>query len=964
MRTFPPSYTYANAASEKYPRFVCAIDFVTPLYLTSHDDIEGISGEVVENVLKVRSAISLRIVPDEGRSEIGVVDFDVLDKDQAFTTALRTKLSGGEGLRRKKVTLYHGFKGADFSQFQVFQTQVVQSAEQIMGGYSVRCADITREQRKDIFDQKSTRLTATISDSDTTISVIDTSAFSTVAHGASFSDAPSSTVGYIRIDKEVISYTGKTSTTFTGCTRGVLNTRAVAHTVDLNISEDRRTEVKEIIYLELPVPKMILALLTGELYGQGGATLPDHWHLGIDPEWVRESDFTGIGTDLWTTGNDGLSFVAVFTDLSKIDGKKFLETELYQLIGCYPIVYSDGTVGIRRMNKILADAAYVALFNDDNVKAWSALSYDMDSLHNDYRVDWNFVEGKATRRTQFIDGTSISAHGTAEPKSLTFKGLYGSRHTDATVRARLDSMRDRYASPPALQTIQAMPRMNYLEVGDIVRNKLSLVRDHMGSGSHIDRSMEIQRASINLATGDVEYELFGSTGTASTDPIGSAGGEGPGGAFNIPDDWYDSEGVDLGTVVDMTESSGVFTTDAGTFAVAGNADATNDAAIYYVLGDLVIDATTLITITGNVQLRVRGFVTINGDISGVAGGKAGVADTSGYGTSANGLPGFGTSRPMDGVQRLFWAHGYNHSTLAARTTVGIFDQVPAFAVEMIDGSPPTLQGLPTDLRGTSGGPGGKVQSANAGGGQKTVISVGGQGGDSGAGLIIVCRGLTLGASGSIDLSGEDSAAPSASNGYLPGAGAPGCPGGLLILLDGPSLSLPDLSGGKFLAVCGDSGAPRVNTLNSPSGGKYFTPWQYGNDEDMEGFLDPALTDGQDLSSVAYRIQYVPAIQSPLVDQDAAVPPPSSLAANGIPGGIALSWTAPDFDLFDEIEIWASASNDRATATLLDRVKASSYAHLGLAASTTRYYWIRARRGSSYSIWEPTGATSGVSGTST
>lgn len=54
-----------------------------------------------------------------------------------------------------------------------------------------------------------------ISDSDTTITVDSTSDFSSE--------------GWIRIEDEEISYTGKTSSTFTGCTRGINETTAVSH---------------------------------------------------------------------------------------------------------------------------------------------------------------------------------------------------------------------------------------------------------------------------------------------------------------------------------------------------------------------------------------------------------------------------------------------------------------------------------------------------------------------------------------------------------------------------------------------------------------------------------------------------------------------------------------------------------------------------------------------------------------
>jgi hypothetical protein len=961
MRTHSPSFSLANSASEKSPRFVVGIIFDTDsLYFTSHADIANVPGVVTHRVLTVKDARSMKIFPDEGRSEIGIVGFDLLDLDSAVTDLFRGKLAAGFGLRGRKVVLYQGWAGADFSTFQVFQTQVVQNAPYERGTYRFKCADITREQRKDIFDPKVTRLGTSIDAAATTITVANAAAFQMIAHGASFADAPSSTVGYIKIDKEIIRYEGITGgNTFTGCTRGVLNTRAVPHTVDLNVPADRRTEVREVIYLELPVPKMILAILTGQLYDQA-ASLPSHWHLGIAPEWVREADFTGIGSDLWNTADDAASFVATFIELTKADGKRFLETELYRLLGCYPIVYADGTYGIRRMNRVLADAPYVGVLDETNTVSWSELLLDMEAVANDYRVEWNFVDGKPSRTTRLFDVNSINLHGTAKPVSLQFKGLYGGRHTDSTVRARLDSQRDRYAHPPAVLGLQAMPHLNVLEVGDIIRVRNPHIRDFAGTGDHINRSMEIQGTRIDLRTGDVNLDLFGSTGLASTN-VGDDDGTGAPDTVPLDDAFYDSQGTELGTVVDLTQVGDVWNVDAGTWPLPGHADATNAAAIYYHEGDLTLSADAVLEITQNVQLRVMGHLTINGQVDGIAAGHAGVADPTGYGTSATGTRGFGTTRGMDGIAVKF----FNIATLKATTTVGTMTQVPAFEVSIIDGTPPTLQGLPADLRGTSGGPGGKIVNTIP---DKVMNSVGGTGGAGGAGLLIICRGLSFGGSGSINLSGGDSEPTEELDAFwdhlLPGAGAPGCPGALMILLDGQDLSLPDLSGGNFLAVSGASGAPMANTMTAVSA-KLASAWPLSRTSSTpgEGFLDPATTHAQDMSSAAFRIQYLSAIAEPGQDAPAAVPAPDNLAATGVPNGILLTWDTVDMDQFDSIEAYAATTNDRSGATKVWEGKATSYLH-PLAPATTRYFWIHGRRADLFSEWEPASATGGVSATST
>lgn len=68
-----------------------------------------------------------------------------------------------------------------------------------------------------------TTLTAGISNTDTTIPVVSTSAFSTS--------------GSILIGTELITYTGVTSTSFTGCTRGAFGSTKDAHLINAYVSE-------------------------------------------------------------------------------------------------------------------------------------------------------------------------------------------------------------------------------------------------------------------------------------------------------------------------------------------------------------------------------------------------------------------------------------------------------------------------------------------------------------------------------------------------------------------------------------------------------------------------------------------------------------------------------------------------------------------------------------------------------
>lgn len=950
MRADTATFHSYNVAPQKSPRFVVAIIFdVGSIYITSHTGITTVPGIVLDGHLKEPSAISQRIVPDEGRSEIGSMSFTLIDKDSSFTNEARSKLNAGKGLRGKEVRLYVGYEGLDFTQFQRFQTQVISDVEYDEGVYRIQCRDITREQRKEIFEPKKTTLRDSISATATTVPVYVTTGFSTVFHGPSYSDAPNATVGYVIIDDEVIRYTGKTADSFTGCTRGVLNSRAVAHEVDAGTTMDRRPKVEEYIYLELPAAKLAYAILTGVIYNDS-ATLPSHWHLGIATTWVRLSDFTGIGADLWDTMLDTSGFVARFTGLKKTDGKKFLESELYMLLGCYSPVYSDGTIGLKRMNHVLADAPSVVELNEKNCVSWSALKHEMDGMHNQFRVDWNWDGEDFTRRNEFIDAASVAAYGTAPVKELKFKGLHGARHTDAIVRNRIDALRDRYTWPPVTQSITILPSLNRLEVGDIPRVNLPTVRDFAGSGQQINRSVEIQQMRMDFASGNVSINVFGSTGKAQVSAPTTA-------ASALPDAYYTAAGTNLTSVCTIVPVGGVGVIQPGTYNLTGNADLNNAGAIYYYAGDLELADGATLTINNNVQLRVRGFFTINGDIDGVGRGHAGVASSGGVQAVNPGTPGYvGNSRGMDGVRREVGARNSNvRRTVPCALTKG---QKDAFDRIELAVSGNSLLGLPSDLRGTSGGGGGKLIYANSNDPSAgSVIAQGGTGGNSGAGLAIISRGLAPGASSAIDLSGADSAATSEAdlngNKAYPGAGGAGGPGALFIGLDGAGISLPDL-GGKFIAQTGDvpvNGDPISGTVANPN----------IDNPPYAGYLDPAMISGQNLSNAAHRIQYIPETQTPAQDVEKLPPAPTSLSVSPGQHENVLIIGMPPAGTFDVIEIYAAILNDRAGAVLVDSVGGSTYRHQ-LSGGVTRFYWVRARRGAAVSAWFPSSSTGGISGT--
>lgn len=953
MRIDPRRFSQDDRAAGRRPRYVIRIEFPTAtVYCTSHDDITGIPGVVVHSVLKEPSAISQRLIPDEGRSEIGRFSFVLVDLQGAFTEAIKAHWFDDEGLRNREVRFYIGYEGYVFSEFQRFTTQIVVSDTFKNGIYNIQCRDITRETNKEIFKPVATTLRLSVSATDTSIPVGDTSDFVAVAHGLSYTDAPGALVYYFRIEDEIIRATGKDANQFTNCTRGVLNTVAKPHAISDTASQDRQPKVEEYIYLEMPGPKLAYAILTGEIWGTSD-TMPPHWHLGIDPSLVRVSDFLNIGLDLWNPSVDTYSLVLRFEGLKAQDGKRFVERQIYLLLGCFSPVYSDGSLGLRRMSPLISNASPIVTLTESVITDLGDLQHDGESMHNQFRINWawdSLIEDYI-RESRFIDAVSEEAHGESPLLTYEFRGLHGERHTDLTIAQRLASIRDRYATPPERISVTVFGSLNRIEIGDVVRLKLpeAFLRDYALESADFNRSFEVHQQVYNAATGQVTLELFGSTTRPRADPPIISD------FYAMPDSWYVSEGTALSST--LTIASNVV--QAGADSITGASTTTASGAIYYHDNDLTIADGAVISLSGNVQLRIKGFLQINGDLIGTGGGMAGVSDPGGAITnSIQGNQGYlGNSRGWDGLL-LTIPRITRRETVQPAVTRGLVDAVPVFELSAEGG---VVTGLPADLRGTGGPPGGRLTTT----GDSTIITSGGTGANGGAGLVIICRGIAFGASGSIVLDGANSVAPSGrlfnSQTYYPGAGGGGGPGAMLVLLDGSGISFP-LIAGKFFARGGTvpyTGLP----LPDPAPG---VPQILNNATDISGRADAtAVTlSGHDYSTVAYGIQYLAEPVGAEGDQPYRPPAPTGLRASSTAGGNLLIWTSPDADLYNVIEVYGSADNSRSNAVFVGETKGSSF-HRSLPLGGREYYWIRAARTfadgrvPTRSEWEPVHESAGV-----
>jgi hypothetical protein len=562
--------------------------------------------------------------------------------------------------------------------------------------------------------------------------------------------------------------------------------------------------------------------------------LPSNWHMGIDSDLINVIKFTEYATELWNTTDDSGAMVK-FIGLEKDQGKSFVERELLKLlIGSFTIG-SDGRIGIKRIVSVLSGSPYIRLLDKNHIITATNLKHDMSKLINRVDIDWawDHLKNKYTRTFAMEALGSISKHGIGAQKRFQFKGVHSGTHTNKYIETRLSSIFDRFASPPLFMNVTVGHEFSDLEVGDIVRVVLEELSDY-NTNATLDRSFEVQKIVINTQLGTVSLSLFSSSEKFEVTNLSSA-------SSVLNDSFYDSEGHDLATYVgggydattDYEEIAGVGHIKANC-TWSGGANMNSPDNIFYSLIDLTVDDGITVTITHNVQLRTMGHRTIDGTIEGIGNGKKGAIRFSDSLVNRRLYGPFGTVIDYQGkfnkgikgyvgttISGGYVTYGPTGVTTVFNAKIGksissYNDSVPQLDL-VYDSSIEKLKGIPKDMRGTSGSSGGIIANYNTD--VPFYMVNGGDGGNSGAALFEINRGFSFGASGTINLSGEDGGAPShygggpiasvftTNNAYIfGGVGAGGGPGSYFVALDGIASPRGNLSN-KVICKYGDMTMP-------------------------------------------------------------------------------------------------------------------------------------------------------------
>ena len=186
--------------------------------------------------------ITQRIEPEQGRGAISTVTLKLIDKDKYVTEFIAPGVVVDEIMGRK-MKLWVGYQDTSWPEdyFVAMRGRITQINYQA-ASYQIQFSDANLNRNAEIFFSAMTKLSSSITDSDTTIPVISNGDFNEkiVGPDGTYDDTVST---YIKIDDEWIEYqqtgsegSGFGTNEFIGVVRGARGTTAVAHDADADVS--------------------------------------------------------------------------------------------------------------------------------------------------------------------------------------------------------------------------------------------------------------------------------------------------------------------------------------------------------------------------------------------------------------------------------------------------------------------------------------------------------------------------------------------------------------------------------------------------------------------------------------------------------------------------------------------------------------------------------------------------------
>jgi hypothetical protein len=755
MRNASPNFIAANSSESREPRTVVKIlnDHYT-IYLTSNDDIDvgDVGAEIFDGVISETFGSAQRVQPERGWSSIGGGKIAFLDV--GFTGLLKTlKDDYNDSLVNNKVELYSGYKGMAFADYLLYSTLNVTQIDNNENSFMLSVQDFQRIIKRTIMrDLATTQCVTSLGTSTGLLELVDASGLTSVKHDENwYNGNDNGTYGYFKVDgvvnnintTEVVrwSVSGSSGDEINIVERGCFGTPIVEIVGTDNEENASPSEITDNTFLDLPVPVMIIALLTGEVYGQAGVSLPEPYHAGVDPALIDVESFENLSSDLW-------NFRTQFRGLVDEDAKTFIAEQCLLPYNLQPVIDQYGRYSVRRFSTVPANTPPVKTLTYDQLISISGLERNAKAVRNVFAINWSWdqTEGYYPLRNTFADGGSRALNnGWSDVYEINLRGIYNTENSNQFVISQLaEGIRARFSAPRVLPKVTGfMSDLFDLEIGDIVALDLYNHPDYASETGTTSSSFEVQGITYDFFAGTVALELFGTSGTAQ--PITLQGGED---VTNIVNDgsW------------EPLENHVTHTIDGNTLTITGNSTLDNDKFLW--AGDVVVNAGVVVKFKGSVYLRYKTWQMLSG--ARLDGKGGGYVDSQG----GNG----GDDSRISGVYMATFAYAsiITQTASALLENQGAPSKIPTSRSNLLDGSIYELDengqivgfDYSQKLYGNAGAKGGDVVKSvfNSSTGFYEDIIVATSNSTSvkgGAGLVMIGENFLSGDDNCIDVSGDD-----------------------------------------------------------------------------------------------------------------------------------------------------------------------------------------------------------------
>jgi hypothetical protein len=478
--------SYENEVKNKQFQLNLVIDIGGELFSSYQVDSDigdllgttsGIPTERIGLIDKVRTSGNKTDIRNV-RTSLANLSFSLLDKEERVTAIIT---ADEENLLEKEVKFYVGFitGSFDFADYQLISKTYVKQVTKSRNFYQFSTRETTSLLRKGIFQIRN-QLSVDISDVATSLQLEDAT------------DFPTS--GRVKVNDEVMQYSGKSSNTLLNLSRGDLNSTADVHKAgdDCNYM----TETGD----DNPIDIILKIITSGvgdtsngpyDVYTTGG--------MGIDQALVDVARFEEIRGDFFV--DDEFRDYLYAID----DGLRYLEEE-YLKANNLRFITKNGKISLAILDQVDLTAD-VPEMNEDSQEEGANWQAKSDKIVNYIIVKYDYNEGlgRYTRTQEFIDTESVEKF-TLKPLELKFRAMRADLSGSAIATNRATRLLGRLSTPRAAVKVKTHFDQSTLNIGDKVQF-INRFLPQQGGGLGMNEQLEVLSRAINWSTGQVSFDL-------------------------------------------------------------------------------------------------------------------------------------------------------------------------------------------------------------------------------------------------------------------------------------------------------------------------------------------------------------------------------------------------------------------------------------------------------------------------